>query len=135
MNSTRSMTWRSWPRRRLAWSSVVLTMGLLVFNGCSSARPVQADALPTRLEYPDPRPPLPHPEPVRQEVIEWVVLTKTSDGAETTYFALTPEDYEKLSRNTVDILRWMEEAMWRLRYYAEEVDDTGREKDRGRAVD
>jgi hypothetical protein len=33
-------------------------------------------------------------------------------------YAVTPKGYETLSRNEADVLRWIKEAMFRLRYYA-----------------
>lgn len=33
------------------------------------------------------------------------------------YYALTPDQYETMSKNMSDILRWVREAQWRLDYY------------------
>lgn len=50
--------------------------------------------------------------------IEWRVLTPDNPPeGDYVYFAITPRDYENLSRGMADILRWMEEASWRLEYY------------------
>ena len=33
------------------------------------------------------------------------------------YIALSPKDYESLSLTMSDIIRWIKEARWRLKYY------------------
>lgn len=63
---------------------------------------------------------LPAPQPIDIQPIEWNVITpeRVPEG-EWVYFALTPEQYETLSRNVAEILRWVKEAQWRLDYYGE----------------
>jgi len=36
------------------------------------------------------------------------------------YFALTAEQYQNLSRNQAEILRWVQEANHQLQYYTDE---------------
>jgi len=50
-------------------------------------------------------------EPEREQIFE---------GINWVYFGITPENYEVLSRNQAEALRWVKEAMWRLQYYAKE---------------
>jgi len=38
------------------------------------------------------------------------------------FFAVTPQDYESLSLNYADFLRWAQEAQWRFDYYRGELD-------------
>lgn len=42
------------------------------------------------------------------------------EGDDWVFFAVTPADYETLSLNQSETLRWAHEAMWRLVYYAGE---------------
>lgn len=52
----------------------------------------------------------------------WKVLTPETlpEGDEWVYFGLSVRDYEALSLNQADVLRWVQEAVWRLRYYSGE---------------
>lgn len=53
-------------------------------------------------------------------------------------FALSPGDYENLSVNMADILRWIREAQWQLNYYRDERGkyngDVGRGTQKGSPV-
>lgn len=44
-----------------------------------------------------------------------------SPDPDVVYFALTPKEYEELSLNMADILRWVKEARWRLDYYKQNL--------------
>jgi hypothetical protein len=56
--------------------------------------------------------------------VKWVVLTpEIKPNPAAVYFALTPEQYERLALNMSRIKRWMEEAAWRLKYYRGELPD------------
>lgn len=72
---------------------------------------------------------LPTPTPVKLHNINWEVIV-IPDGEDTkVYFAISPGDYENLSLNMAEILRWNREMKWQLRYYIKEVStdgDTGR---------
>lgn len=75
---------------------------------------------PVAIDRPEERPALPNPAPIEEpRKIEWKVLTPETlpAGDNWVFFGLTPEDYEDLSMNTADLLRWIEEALWRLQYY------------------
>lgn len=66
------------------------------------------------------QPKLPPPEPIETLPLEWDVITnENAPEGEWVFFALTPEQYEVLSRNMAEILRWVKEAQWRLDYYGE----------------
>lgn len=79
------------------------------------------EVLTTAVEVERPRgiPALPDPQPIKTQPVTWKVLTRDRlpDGDSWVYYALTTRQYERLSRNTADILRWVREAQWRLRYY------------------
>lgn len=45
--------------------------------------------------------------------VEWRTV-ETKSG---TLLVLTPKEFEALSYNLAEILRWVKEAMWRLQYY------------------
>ena len=63
---------------------------------------------------------LPNPEPVQQLPVTWIVLTpKTPPSGDYVWIAISPRDYENLSRNEADIIRWIKEAGFRLEYYGE----------------
>lgn len=59
--------------------------------------------------------------------VQWVVLTpdRLPSGNSWVIFGLDPRDYEALALNMADILRWIREARWRLRYYKGEIDGLG----------
>lgn len=71
------------------------------------------------IEQPDVRPPLPNPRPIETAPFKWQVITRERlpEGDNWVYYAITPKDYEVLSRNMADILRWVREARWRMDYY------------------
>ncbi len=76
-----------------------------------------------QLERPQETPPLPNPRPIEQRDVEWKVLTPDTlpEGGNWVFFGVTPRDYEDLALNQADVLRFVEEAMWRLRYYRGEL--------------
>ena len=73
---------------------------------------------------PECTPPLPRPEPIRVVPVHWNVLTaeRLPPGDQWVFIALTPKEYESLSKNQAEILRWIEEATARLQYYEGEPD-------------
>lgn len=80
--------------------------------------------VPTEVERPPERSNVPDPNPVDLQEVDWVVLTPdTVPPADTewVFIGLTPEDYERLSLNQAELLRWITEARWRLRYYRGEL--------------
>jgi len=78
---------------------------------------------------------LPAPKAIKLNNISWIVLTipdATRDPG-IVYFALTPGDYENLSTNMAEILRWTSEAQWQLNYYRSEAISNGIERRRNQA--
>lgn len=65
------------------------------------------------------KPNLPNPQPIDLNNYKFKVLTETTLPKESgwVYYGLTPGQYEILARNTAEMLRWVKEANWRLRYY------------------
>lgn len=57
-----------------------------------------------------------------QEVF-WSVITSDTipEGDAWSLIGLTPDQYEALSSNTAELLRWIVEANYRLRYYRGEI--------------
>lgn len=120
MSHSANMIWGSWralgPRR----SNVLSTLGLLTLVSCSGV-PQDLKVLTAQVEVP--RPPqvevLPLPSPVTQQPLQWRVVTpsRIPAGKGWVLFALTPEGYETLSRNTAEIIRWMTEASFQLKHY------------------
>lgn len=75
---------------------------------------------------------LPAPKAIELNNVSWAVLVIPDDSGEpgVVYFALTPGDYEKLSVNMAEILRWTSEAQWQLNYYRSEASANGNERGR-----
>jgi len=78
-------------------------------------RPVTVDRVPTKIDRPT-KPALPKPAPINMLPVRWEVLNV--EGVP--YFALTAEQYQNLSRNQAEILRWVQEANHQLQYYTDE---------------
>lgn len=62
-----------------------------------------------------PRIALPHPEPIETEEVLFHVI-------ETGDICLTGDQYDAMSRNISDILRWVREARWRLDWYHDDAE-------------
>ena len=75
------------------------------------------------IERPQEHPPLPNPQAIQQRDVDWKVLTPETlpEGTDWVFFGVTPRDYEDLSLNQADVLRFITEAVWRLRYYRGEL--------------
>ncbi|KFH18444.1 hypothetical protein IB60_17210 [Brucella abortus LMN1] len=86
-------------------------------------RELQVRTAPIEVARPDPRPSLPDPRPVQQREVTWRVLTPDDlpDGPGWVFFGLTPDEYEDLALNQAELLRFITEAKWRLRYYRGEL--------------
>lgn len=107
--------------------SVALMTVLVASSACSSVKPLEVHSVPLQLDKPEARPPVPNPAPVRTLPVEWVVLTpdRLPQGKDWVFIALTPKQYENLSKNMADLERWVTEAAWRLRYYRGEGERHG----------
>ena len=111
-----NMTWGNWHLKSLDLFKIGLILELLIFSGCSSVKP----PLPVAAEIlqPESRPALPDPAPIKTHDVDWIILTDKNIIKEGEVFiALTPKNYEDLSLTMSDILRWIKEANWRLKYY------------------
>jgi len=97
---------------------------LLTCSACSSVRPLDIRTSPVEFQTPPGRPTIPNPRPIETDDVEFVVVTPETlpEGDNWVLYAVTADDYETLSRNMGDILRWVVEASWRLRYYRGEED-------------
>lgn len=56
---------------------------------------------------------MPLPKPIELMKVEFATI-ETEQG---TRFVFTPDQYERLTLNIAEMLRWIKEAMWRLQYY------------------
>lgn len=75
-----------------------------------------------RVERPDLPAVLPDPDPIETVPVRWRVLTRdTLPDGPFAFFALRPEDFEALSLNQAEVLRWVAEARHRLDYYREHL--------------
>lgn len=75
--------------------------------------------VPFDLAKPETIQPLPNPSPINVVGIKWVVITPKTlpQGDNWVLYALTPKDYENLSRTNADTIRWVSESQWRLNLY------------------
>ena len=80
---------------------------------------MEVRTVPIEIERPPERPNIPNPKPIELIPFEWEVLTpeKLPDEESWVRFSLTVAAYEDLARNMAEILRWVNEAQWRLDYY------------------
>lgn len=64
-------------------------------------------------------PVVPRPDQIRSVPVRWFVITpqRLPEGEDWVFIAITPKGYENLSKNQADLLRWVEEAVWRFEYY------------------
>lgn len=76
-----------------------------------------------QVDRPTSLPNLPNPEPLKLRPFDWQVITPETvpEGDDWVFLAITPRDYETLSLNTAELMRFIREAMWRLRYYRGEL--------------
>lgn len=118
-----SMIFQGWPGRNRASLSVALTMLVINVSGCSSARPLQVDVSPVEVAKPTALPAVPRPEPIHLLPIEWSVVTpdRLPKEGDWVLIGLSPKGYENLGKNQAEILRWVEEAILRFRYYEGET--------------
>lgn len=81
--------------------------------------PVELISSTTEITQPDARPSLPNPKPIETSPFKWHVIThdRLPKGNRWVYYGITPKEYEVLSRNMAEMLRWVREAKWRLDYY------------------
>jgi hypothetical protein len=76
-------------------------------------------ASPIAVKQPDPRPQLPNPLPLKLKRIKWAVRTHNNPlRNDEVNFCLNPKEYESLSYNQAETLRWIREAFYRLDYYS-----------------
>lgn len=68
---------------------------------------------------------LPNPAPIKTLPVQFKVLTRNNlpQEGDWVYIALTPQNYENLSLINAEVLRWIEEAFWLLKYYRGEHDN------------
>ena len=77
------------------------------------------DVNPT-VEIPQPtKQVLPLPDPIDQVDVTWIVVVP-EDQPGVVWFALTPQQYENLAKNTAETLRWITEAASQLEHYREQ---------------
>lgn len=86
-------------------------------------QPLKVDAVPKQIERPDETPTVPNPQPISTLPVDWKVVRGADTlPANAALFCLTDRGYENLSKNHAEALRWVREAMWRLRYYRGDLD-------------
>lgn len=130
--SYRSMTWRGFRLPSRVSLSAVSIAVLLTFSACSSVLPdVTVRTTAVEVIRPPERPPIPNPQAIDTAPFDWLVITNDRLPASDiwVYYGITPQNYEILSRNMADILRWIKEAQWRLDYYRGEGQLDGSGKD------
>lgn len=79
--------------------------------------------MPTEVVRPDPTPPLPNPRPLDLFEVDWTVVTPETlpAGEDWSLIALDAQQYQNLSNNMAELLRYVRESQWLLRYYRGEL--------------
>lgn len=79
---------------------------------------MEVQTAPVEVDLPTVRP-LPDPAPISVTPFKWKVLPPTEEagGAGAVHYGLTVRGYESLAKTLADIIRWVQEAQWRLDYY------------------
>ena len=121
---SRDTIWKGyrWPSQ--ASLSAALIAVLLMSSACSSVKQLKALWTPVEIVQPSQaKPNLPNPQPIEINNFKFKVLTETTLPSESgwVYYGLTPSQYEILARNTAEMLRWIKEANWRLKYYRDDA--------------
>lgn len=115
--------------------SVLGFLAIAITSGCGQ-KDVTSTPTPvviSRVEVPRPAPIVPRQDTLRLRNVSWVVITESnvelkfgemrSKGEEPVFFALTPEDYEKLALNIGDLRSYTEQSKVIIKtyeqYYAE----------------
>ena len=107
---------------------IVLVLAAALLLSACGARLPDIGITTTEIDVPKPdaRPVLPNPKPIDTAPIEFKVLTRERlPEGEFVFYGLSVKDYETLARNMAEILRWVKEAEWRLRYYRGEGEVDG----------
>lgn len=100
-------------------------------------RRLEIFATTVEVPLPDPTPPLPNPDPIVTVPVVWQVISpqRLPESDSWVLYALTPDQYENLSYNMAELLRWVTEAQWRLIYYTQSIigeqDADGEENNNG----
>lgn len=105
--------------------TIVITVAMALLAGCSQT---QVKEKPVFVFQPRPEPVEPAVAPVKMLGVEWKVITKPelekiladlekNPDPNFTLIALTPKGYENLSRNLVEINRFMQEQQQVILYY------------------
>lgn len=95
-------------------------LSMIGIAGCKSASPTPI-VQTVELKQPPNKPALPLPAPISLQPVTFIVVTPATVpvGDDWTLVALSPKQYEALTRNDAEIIRWMKEAMFQLLYYRE----------------
>jgi hypothetical protein len=94
----------------------VIAVSLLVLTACASTKdPIVTNPVVQQKS----KLVLPTPRSVKQQNVEWIVITRENvdkklaeleaKGGKVTLFAVTPDGYEKLSLNSAELRRYIEQ--------------------------
>jgi len=118
---SQNITLKGLPAKNLVLLRLGLIMALLIFSGCSSVPPVQQiKVVPEKIDRPKSCYAIPRPTSIDAKEVKWIVVTPKTYKNQV-LFALTPNDYEDLAENQAEFLRWIREAMWRLKEYEKQA--------------
>ncbi len=112
--------------------SALSVVALLASSGCSSVPPeLKVSTVEVEIDRPEAKPLLPNPRPLTLRDVKPTVLKpdRLPEGNDWVFIAMTPRQYEVLALNNSEMLRFICEAMWRLRYYRDEL-PTGKQSDK-----
>ena len=118
--NTTLVNWQQENQRSLR---IALIAALLLLSACSNVPQVQPiEIVVPEIKQPPAHHNLPNPKPIKTRSIKWIVLTPGTlpTAKDWVLFCISPEDYQDLSFNQADTLRWIKEAFWRLEFYTDQ---------------
>lgn len=116
MKYFQSMTSLSYSIVNQKWFLSVLIAVSLILTGCSSVQQPPITVVKNQDLSPNKVKPLPLPSPL--SLNDWQVEDKPCyDENNVAKICMTPRDYEIVSKNMAELLRWIKESKWQLDYY------------------
>lgn len=79
------------------------------------------------MEKPDPTPAIPLPKELELLPLNWKIINndnfkdKLPQDGPWAVWALDAKNYENISENKAEVIRWVCEAIWQLKYYRQEL--------------
>ena len=104
----------------------VSMMAVLALAGCSSAQQAKPLLVSTvTVTKPSKSQPLPRPAPVTVgKPVQWQVIIRKNEktGQDEAVYAVTPKEYERMSKMFADIIRYNKQVQYQLCFYRKDKD-------------